>query len=79
MTRLLDSPGTINIADLRQLARHRLPDVVFDYLDGASEGELTLRDNVACFEGPMWDADSFLMARIYIYIYIYRQIIQTYI
>jgi len=40
----------INIADLRRLADRRLPRVVFDYLDGGAEAELTLRENCRAFE-----------------------------
>jgi len=40
----------INIEDLRRLARKRLPRVVFDYLDGGAEDELTLRENRRAFE-----------------------------
>lgn len=39
----------VNIADLRLMARARLPQVVFDYLDGGAEDERTLRDNVRAF------------------------------
>lgn len=39
----------VNIADLRAMARARLPRVVFDYLDGGAEDERTLRDNVRAF------------------------------
>lgn len=39
----------VNIADLRRMARARLPRVVFDYLDGGAEDEHTLRDNVRAF------------------------------
>jgi (S)-mandelate dehydrogenase len=38
------------IADLARLARARLPGVIFDFLDGGAEGEVTLRDNCAAFE-----------------------------
>lgn len=41
---------TINIDDLRRLARRRLPRAVFDYLDGAAEGEVTLRENCRVFD-----------------------------
>ena len=34
-----------NIADLRALARARLPRMVFDYIDGGADDELTLRRN----------------------------------
>ena len=36
-----------NIADLRALARARLPRMVFDYIDGGADDELTLRRNEA--------------------------------
>ena len=45
----LASPHVVNIADLRALARKRLPNAAFDYLDGAAECEQTARDNIACF------------------------------
>jgi isopentenyl diphosphate isomerase/L-lactate dehydrogenase-like FMN-dependent dehydrogenase len=35
----------INIRDLRAMAKRRLPNVVFDYLDGGAEDEITLRAN----------------------------------
>jgi L-lactate dehydrogenase (cytochrome) len=40
----------VNIEDLRRLAQQRLPKVVFDYLDGGAEGEITLRENCRAFE-----------------------------
>jgi L-lactate dehydrogenase (cytochrome) len=47
-------PGTVqravNIADLRRLARRRLPRIVFDYADGGAEDEITLRDNCRVFD-----------------------------
>jgi len=46
----LASPRVVNIKDLRRLARARLPDAVFDYLDGAADDELTLKDSVKCFQ-----------------------------
>jgi isopentenyl diphosphate isomerase/L-lactate dehydrogenase-like FMN-dependent dehydrogenase len=39
----------VNIADLRRIAQARLPSVVFDYLDGAAEDEVTLNDNIQSF------------------------------
>ena len=33
----------VNIADLRRMAKRRLPPVVFDYIDGGAEDEITLR------------------------------------
>lgn len=34
-----------NIEDLRRLARRRLPRVLFDYIDGGAQDEVTLRAN----------------------------------
>jgi L-lactate dehydrogenase (cytochrome) len=45
----VDPPRVVNIADLRRLARRRLPRVVFDYIDGAAEAEITLRENSRAF------------------------------
>lgn len=44
------SPRVVNIKDLRRLARARLPDAVFDYLDGAADDEVTLKDSENCFQ-----------------------------
>jgi L-lactate dehydrogenase (cytochrome) len=38
-----------NIADLRRLAKRKLPDPVFHYLDGGADDELTLARNTAAF------------------------------
>jgi L-lactate dehydrogenase (cytochrome) len=40
----------VNIADLREIAKRRLPKAVFDYLDGGAEDEVTLRENCRVFE-----------------------------
>jgi (S)-mandelate dehydrogenase len=40
----------INIEDLRQMARRRLPRAIFDFFDGGAEDETTLRENRAAFE-----------------------------
>ena len=39
----------VNIADLRRMAQRRLPPVVFDYIDGGAEDEITLRANERAF------------------------------
>jgi L-lactate dehydrogenase (cytochrome) len=44
------SPRVVNVQDFRPLARRRLPKVVFDYLDGGAEDEITLRENRRAFE-----------------------------
>ena len=39
-----------SVADMRELARRRLPAGVFDYIDGAAEDELTMERNAAAFD-----------------------------
>jgi len=48
--RRVASPRVVNIADLRRAAERRLPRVVFDYVDGGADGEITLRENCRAFE-----------------------------
>ena len=48
--RRVASPRVVNIGDLRRAAQARLPQVVFDYVDGGAEGEVTLRENTRAFE-----------------------------
>jgi isopentenyl diphosphate isomerase/L-lactate dehydrogenase-like FMN-dependent dehydrogenase len=48
-SRSVASPRVINIGDLRRLACSRLPKVVFDYLDGGAEDEITLQSNCSAF------------------------------
>src|SRR6185436_16773142 len=47
-------PGSLqscrNIADLRELARRRVPAPMFHYIDGAAEDEWTLRESTAAFD-----------------------------
>ena len=38
-----------NIADLRKLARRRLPGPIFDYIDGGADDEVTLERNMSAF------------------------------
>jgi (S)-mandelate dehydrogenase len=45
----MNASSAINIADLRDLARRRLPRVVFDYLDGGAEDETTIAWNREAF------------------------------
>jgi isopentenyl diphosphate isomerase/L-lactate dehydrogenase-like FMN-dependent dehydrogenase len=47
----LDLSRALNIEDLRRLARRRLPRIMFDYLEGGSEDQVTLRANREIFEG----------------------------
>lgn len=46
----LDAHDVVNIADLRRLARGRVPRVVFDYIDGGAEDEWTLRENERVYD-----------------------------
>jgi L-lactate dehydrogenase (cytochrome) len=39
-----------NFHDFRKLAQRRLPGPIFDYIDGAADDEVTLRQNTASFE-----------------------------
>jgi isopentenyl diphosphate isomerase/L-lactate dehydrogenase-like FMN-dependent dehydrogenase len=50
MSRAGKSSRVVSIADFRSLSRRRLPQAVFDYLDGGAEGEVTLRENCRVFE-----------------------------
>src|ERR1044071_3131306 len=49
LARSVAFPRVINIDDFRRLAKKRLPAVVFAYIDGGAEDEITLRENVAAF------------------------------
>lgn len=49
-SRRVASPRVVCVEDLRPMARRRLPKPVFDYLDGAAESEVTLRENRRIFE-----------------------------
>ena len=40
----------MNIEDLRELARRRVPRIVFNYIDGGAEDEWTLRENRRAFD-----------------------------
>ena len=40
----------VNIGDLREMARRRLPRMAFDYIDGGAEGERTLKENCRVFD-----------------------------
>jgi L-lactate dehydrogenase (cytochrome) len=46
--------NAVNIADLRLMARRRLPRMVFDYIDGGADREWTLRENMRAFEDVLF-------------------------
>ena len=54
LARAVSFPRVLNIDDLRRLARRRLPAVVFAYIDGGAEDEVTLRENVDAFRAIMF-------------------------
>jgi L-lactate dehydrogenase (cytochrome) len=47
-------PRVVNIADLRRIAKRRLPRAVFDYIDGGADAEMTLRENSRAFDQLTW-------------------------
>jgi L-lactate dehydrogenase (cytochrome) len=53
MTRV-DPQAAVNIADLRAIAKKRLPRVVFDYIDGGAGAEWTMRENARVFDDVMF-------------------------
>jgi L-lactate dehydrogenase (cytochrome) len=48
-------PRAITIDDLRRLARRRLPRAVYDFIEGGSGDELTVRRNRAAFERLLFE------------------------
>ena len=50
MAKSVAPPHVVEIADLRRIAKRRIPRVVFDYIDGGADGEVTLRENCRAFE-----------------------------
>jgi len=46
----LSPSQVLNVADLRRIAKRRVPRAVFDYLDGGADAEITLRENCRAFE-----------------------------
>jgi len=46
----VDATHAVNVADLRLAAKRRLPQAVFDYIDGGADAEWTLRENSRVFD-----------------------------
>src|SRR5450756_990777 len=40
-----DLSRALTISDLREMARRRIPELIFEYIEGGSEDEVTLRHN----------------------------------
>jgi L-lactate dehydrogenase (cytochrome) len=53
----------INIDDLRREAKRRLPRMVFDYIDGGAEREMTLRENTRAFDDVLFRPRSAVATR----------------
>jgi L-lactate dehydrogenase (cytochrome) len=49
-SRSVASPRVVNIDDLRSLAYRRVPKIVFNYIDGGAESEVTMRENRRAFD-----------------------------
>lgn len=48
--RTMQPHAVVNIQDFRRLAKKRLPKVIWDYLEGGAEDEVTLKRNRAAFD-----------------------------
>jgi L-lactate dehydrogenase (cytochrome) len=53
----------VSVADLRLAAKKRLPRVVFDYIDGGADAEVTLRENCRAFEDVTFRPQSAVATR----------------
>ena len=45
----VSAPNVVNVGDLRSLAKNRLPQMVFDYIDSGADREQTLSQNCSAF------------------------------
>jgi isopentenyl diphosphate isomerase/L-lactate dehydrogenase-like FMN-dependent dehydrogenase len=45
-----DVSKVVSVGDMRELARRQLPKMIYDFVDGGTEDEVTLRANVAAFD-----------------------------
>jgi isopentenyl diphosphate isomerase/L-lactate dehydrogenase-like FMN-dependent dehydrogenase len=54
----------VSVADLRLAAKKRLPRVVFDYIDGGADAEVTLRENCRAFDDVMFRPRSAVATRV---------------
>ncbi len=52
-----------NIEELRRIARQRLPDFIFEFLERGAEDELTLQRNRAIFSELLWQPDTLINVR----------------
>jgi L-lactate dehydrogenase (cytochrome) len=61
--RSVAAPHVVNVEDLRRLAQRRLPRMVFDYIDGGADREVTLRENCAAFDRVLFRPRSAVATR----------------
>ena len=59
----VSAPTVLNIEDLRRAARRRLPRMVFDYIDGGAEREITLKENCRAFDQVLFRPRSAVATR----------------
>ena len=59
-----DISRAVNIEDLREQARRRVPKIVFNYIDGGAEGEWTLQENRRAFDAVTFRPRSAVAAPI---------------
>ena len=57
------APRVVNVEDLRQLAKRRLPRMVFDYIDGGADREFTLKENCRAFDQVLFRPRSAVATR----------------
>ena len=63
MTKSVAAPRVVNVDDLRRLAQRRLPRMVFDYIDGGADREVTLRENCRAFDQVLFRPRSAVATR----------------
>jgi L-lactate dehydrogenase (cytochrome) len=63
MARSVAPPRVLNIEDLRREARRRMPRVVFDYIDGGAEREVTLKENCRAYDDVLFRPRSAVATR----------------
>jgi len=63
VSRTIAPPRVINVDDLRREAKRRLPRMVFDYIDGGAEREITLRENTRAFDDVVFRPRSAVATR----------------
>lgn len=63
VSRTIAPPRVINVDDLRREAKRRLPRMVFDYIDGGADREITLRGNTRAYDDLLFRPRSAVATR----------------